>query len=139
MYCHPLTHWQSRGDLAYQKQSQLKAQQAHQALLLIYLWKICRWDNCCQIHLYRWAVGWWSHQSPHWHQIQEICQRTWFCLRNVCQVSILLFIYLIYVSLCTLFLFNITFFSFGLIILHKIGLYISLHHIVLTSVFIAWN
>jgi len=40
----------------------------------------------------------------------------------------LLFICLAYVSLHALFVFDITFFPFRLISLHKIGLYISLHH-----------
>ena len=47
----------------------------------------------------------------------------------------LLFIWLAYVLLHALLLFDITFFSSRLISLHKIGLYISLHHTVLTSVF----
>ena len=46
----------------------------------------------------------------------------------------LLFIWLTYVSLHALLLFDITFFSSGLISLYKIGLYISLRHTVLTSV-----
>ena len=114
----PLTHWQSRGDLTHQKWSQLKAQQAHRALLLLYLWKIHQWDNCCQIHLYRQAVGRRSYQSPCWYQIQEICQRTRFCLRNVRWVGILLFICLAYVLLHTFFVFDIIFFSSRLISLH---------------------
>ena len=42
--------------------------------------------------------------------------------------SVLLFICLAYVSLYALFVFDIRFFPSGLIFLHKIGLYISLHH-----------
>ena len=46
----------------------------------------------------------------------------------------LLFVCLAYVLLHALFLFDITFFPSRLISLHKIRLYISLHHTVLTSV-----
>ena len=50
------------------------------------------------------------------------------CLYDYHMWHLLLFICLAYVSLHVLFVFNITFFSSGLISLHKIGLYISLCH-----------
>ena len=48
--------------------------------------------------------------------------------RELNRMLVLLFICLVYVSLHALFVFDITFFPSGLISLHKIGLYISLHH-----------